>query len=163
MQCSLPDGCVSIDKVKNFLHNKYIPGSDNVLTPYLPEPGHMFGANLPADHVLKDMRWYMLTRPVDAVPENVRKLLFPGGKEQWPGGQGGDRSQFYPKTLGANVNNYWETDIDPVKEIQGAQYQGQGSPMGAVGGTMSGVNIAGVGGQMTNAAQGMIGRKLLRA
>jgi len=113
--CALPDGCVKADKMRTFLHNKYIPGSDNVITPYLPDAGHMFKPGT-REQALKDFRHYLLTRPLKAVPIAVRKLIFPGNDDQWPGGgPGADRTPYYPKT-GVTAGTYWENDIEDMPQ-----------------------------------------------
>jgi hypothetical protein len=66
-QCPLSDGCVSVQKVRNFLHNKYIPGRDNVASHWLPDDGHMFDPLSSLSTLLSDMRSYLLTRPLDSI------------------------------------------------------------------------------------------------
>ena len=66
-QCPVVDGCVSAQKMRNFLHNKFIPGRDNIATEWLPDNGHMFKATCSLTTLLSDMRSYLLTRPLDAV------------------------------------------------------------------------------------------------
>lgn len=121
-QCSLPDGCVRLDKLRSFLHNKFIPGSDGVLTPLISEEGHMFQ---PGDHksIMTDFRSYLLTRTQEAVPAAVRKMLAPD--DEWPGGAaGGDRSPFFPKNVGAD--RFWETDLEALPQhFDGSTWAGQ--------------------------------------
>mmetsp|Transcript_39034 Transcript_39034/g.54242 ORF Transcript_39034/g.54242 Transcript_39034/m.54242 type:complete len:310 (-) Transcript_39034:413-1342(-) len=112
--CVLQDGCVAIDAKTTFLKNKYIPGNDNILSPYFRDPGHMFEGTPAPAAVNLDFLYYMMSRPKQAVPDSVRQLLMPEGDAAWPGGEGGDRTAFYPKTLVPGAA-YWESDIDEVK------------------------------------------------
>lgn len=117
--CHVPDGCVTMAAKIRFLENKFIPGSDNVLSPHFKAPGHQFYSLADPAIVNDDVRMYLLSRPKFAVPDVVRQLLMPEGDEAWPGGAEGDRSPYYPKT-NTDGSQFWETDIAPVKGAEGA-------------------------------------------
>lgn len=105
--CTLPDGCVSPDAKQNFLHGKYIPGVDNIFSAYFDVPGHVYAGQYDAD-----FRMYLLSRPKLAVPKEARMLLMPEGDDMWPGGDGSNRMQFYPKEASLNGQPFFEADID---------------------------------------------------
>eukprot|EP00976_Prorocentrum_cordatum_P086132 1186383-Prorocentrum_minimum.AAC.1 len=181
MQCIIPDGCVILPAKQRFLTNKYIPGNDNILSPYFTKRGHMYLSTSDAEVTDFDIKAYIMSRPKQAVPEaavvlfaegnilrldltgrisrtnteissspstrnellnaspscrscrrslakrkrqlpehglrfafifpstnpmevahatstQVRHLLMPEGDSAWPGGEGGDRAPYYPKT-----------------------------------------------------------------
>eukprot|EP00238_Polyblepharides_amylifera_P000055 CAMPEP_0196570448 /NCGR_PEP_ID=MMETSP1081-20130531/534_1 /TAXON_ID=36882 /ORGANISM="Pyramimonas amylifera, Strain CCMP720" /LENGTH=242 /DNA_ID=CAMNT_0041886895 /DNA_START=223 /DNA_END=951 /DNA_ORIENTATION=+ len=126
LQCPLTDGCVTLDKKKNFLLNKYIPGNENVLSPYFVDSGGMFHAGEDDEKTNKDFMHYIMSRPKKAVPSNIRKLLMPEGDNAWPGGNGEDRSSYYPKDLSPK-QVFWELDIEPAP---GANYLEDQRPAG---------------------------------
>lgn len=114
-QCPVVDGCVSAQKMRNFLHNKFIPGRDNIATEWLPDNGHMFKATCSLTTLLSDMRSYLLTRPLDAVTAPVARMLYYGDLSGWPGGNGGDRSSYYPRVQ-LSAGQFWETDIKTLAD-----------------------------------------------
>lgn len=111
-KCIIPDGCVILPAKQRFLTNKYIPGNDNILSPYFTKRGHMYLSTSDAEVTDFDIKAYIMSRPKQAVPEAVRHLLMPEGDSAWPGGEGGDRAPYYPKTE-VQGSAYWETDLDP--------------------------------------------------
>jgi len=119
--CVLPEGCVTGAAKLAFLKSKYIPGNDNILSPYYQVPGHLFAEADPAavDVLNADFRLYLMSRPRNAVPDASRQLLMPEGDDAWPGGQGGDRTPYYPKIM-LPGQSYWETDIDPIRGADNA-------------------------------------------
>jgi hypothetical protein len=49
----------------------------------------------------------------------VAEMLYYGDMNDWPGGNGGDRSHYYPrKTMAGDGRNtqFWETDITPLMD-----------------------------------------------
>jgi len=111
-ECVIPDGCVILPSKQRFLTNKYIPGNDNILSPYFTQRGHMYLATSDKEVTDFDMKAYIMSRPKSAVPEAVRHLLMPEGDSAWPGGEGGDRTPYYPKTE-VEGTAYWENDLEP--------------------------------------------------
>jgi len=114
--CSLPDGCVNEAAKTNFLHAKYIPGSDNIFSPYFYKPGHMFVDKRDVD---ADFRSYILSRPKTSVPKEARALLMPEGDDMWPGGDGSNRLPYYPKAAAGDTTPFFELDIDPLASETG--------------------------------------------
>lgn len=112
--CFIPDGCVTMGSKIRFLENKFIPGSDNVISPYLKTLGHQFYSLADPDVINDDFNMYMLSRPKFAIPDVVRQLMLPEGDSAWPGGGDGDRSPYYPKK-NPDGAQFWETDIVEVK------------------------------------------------
>jgi len=111
MKCDIPDGCVILPAKQRFLTNKYIPGNDNILSPYFIQRGHFYVSTSTDDITDFDLKAYIMSRPKHAVPESVRHLLMPEGDAAWPGGEGGDRTPYYPKDQ-AEGTAYWETDLE---------------------------------------------------
>mmetsp|Transcript_22646 Transcript_22646/g.43266 ORF Transcript_22646/g.43266 Transcript_22646/m.43266 type:complete len:346 (+) Transcript_22646:80-1117(+) len=116
--CLVAEGCVTLHAKTKFLHNRFIPGNDNVYSPYFYAPGHLFHGTSSVHVVDDDFRCYIMSRPKNAVPASVRKLLMPEGDALWPGGDGSDRSPFLPKTPEAGAGQaFWELDLDPMDDI----------------------------------------------
>ena len=75
-QCVIPDGCVILPAKQRFLTNKYIPGNDNILSPYFTQRGHMYLSTSDAEVTDFDMKAYIMSRPKQAVPEAVCRINF---------------------------------------------------------------------------------------
>merc|ERR1719223_2042536 len=120
MKCEIPDGCVILPAKQRFLTNKYIPGNDNILSPYFTQRGHFYASTADDEITSFDMKAYIMSRPKHAVPEAVRHLLMPEGDAAWPGGEGGDRTPYYPKNQ-AEGTAYWETDLEPGLGVESRQ------------------------------------------
>lgn len=108
--CTLPDGCVTDEAKINFLDGKFIPGNDNVFSAYFDVVGHEFRDHLNID---SDFRMYIMSRPKLAVPKEARALLMPEGDDQWPGSDGSNRPQYYPKEA-VSGTPFFEQDVDAL-------------------------------------------------
>ncbi|KAK3238097.1 hypothetical protein CYMTET_51868 [Cymbomonas tetramitiformis] len=120
-------GCVTVEKFRAFLTRKWIPGratipqSTIILTrakSFFRFPGvsriqgHYFRFSS-AHAMVEDFITYILTRPRDAVPPPVRKLLLPDGSDHnhhWPGGIGAQRERYYPPGM-APPRDFNESDV----------------------------------------------------
>jgi hypothetical protein len=69
--CFIPDGCVTMGAKIRFLENKFVPGSDNVLSPYFKTVGHQFYSLADPAVINDDFKMYLLSRPKFAVPDVV--------------------------------------------------------------------------------------------
>lgn len=96
--------------------DRYIPGNDNIFSPYFYKPGHMFVDKRDVD---ADFRSYILSRPKTSVPKEARALLMPEGDDMWPGGDGSNRLPYYPKAAAGDTTPFFELDIDPLASETG--------------------------------------------
>ncbi|KAK3268315.1 hypothetical protein CYMTET_23175 [Cymbomonas tetramitiformis] len=146
---TFPQGCISLSKLENYLDGKWIPGREASQDVHFVLKGRFFKKaftrseikaaakrgkplELPETHtaesMLHDVIDYILTRPYEAVPEEVRTLLRPDATvNNWPGTDvSKSREVFLPplderqsicNTTGQDCKPFVEFDVESLYDV----------------------------------------------
>lgn len=113
IRCLDDDGCVTTNKIRQFLDGKYIPGRESTPDPRFIDEGQWFDPQAKPLGIVLQFQRYILTRPREAVPFEVQEMLFPPGTDfetKWPGQ--GPRTKFMPPKTDPKYDIYEESDIE---------------------------------------------------